>query len=141
MFSYKHTRFQQTSIFQAKTICLKIPEGLCQGLVSFQWHGVSYCPLSVRSPPSPTAPRPIAEGVSMAVDLQQGLAGSFVGVGGVFLQSEGLKQWLWAGSIAPASQGSPSREAITSLPQRACPAPWLLQSPHPHSCYSILGLF
>lgn len=80
MFFYKHAGFQQTSIFQAKPICLKITSHFCLGLVSFPWHVVRYCPQSVHSPPNL-----ITGGASMAMDLQQVLASSFLGVGGVFL--------------------------------------------------------
>lgn len=128
MFFYKHAGFQPTSIFRAKTICLKITNLFCLGLVLSPWHMVWYCPQITHSPSSP-----IAGGIAMAMDSRQGLAGRFLGVKGVFWSRRGPRShhghikshWFL-------------RDAIL---HRRCPAPRLLQSPYLHSCPSILGLY
>lgn len=53
-----------------------------------------------------------------------GLGQQVLGCQRWFLQLEGTKQWPWAGSFAPASQGSSSREAIKrNPPAKSAPSP------------------
>ena len=136
MFFYKHASFQQTSIFRAKTIYLKITDWFCLGLVSFPWHAVRYCSQSVHGPPSP-----ITGGISMAMDLQQGLAGSFLGVGGGFFAVRGDQAATMGREHHSSFSGKSQQRSNSIPPAKSAPSPVAAPIPHPCTCYSILGLF